>query len=243
MIIRECKEVTPIEKLRNNIFVKRDDLYSPYEDIGIYGEKIRTYREIVEKNLRFIKEECGGNIALSTAVSSVESLIAARVSKEYGVKALVFVGSNRNAVCQNRILKRAFDFGAEIVICEANFPNVIKSRMREVQDKRGSFIIENTYKPEWVGCQIKNIRDDIRNVLVKDDAGLMVGILKECNTRLKGIERFVYVGRERDLVKACIGEDVRTDKIDVRSVVSLDVIRNLRGKILIWNTECGIRRG
>ena len=73
-------DYTPID-VENNIHFKREDLYAPYGDSFISGGKIRQCRDLVERNLDYIRESCGSTIATAASIHSPQSPIVASVGR------------------------------------------------------------------------------------------------------------------------------------------------------------------
>lgn len=110
----KVNELTPVEEY-NGILFKRDDLYTPFEDIPLSGGKVRQAICLLANNYNYIKEECEGHIYSATGVKSPQGIVVTRTAKEFGFSSLVFIGnSGPKGIRSNNLMMNILTNGGRI---------------------------------------------------------------------------------------------------------------------------------
>ena len=128
-------EYTPIH-CEDNIHFKREDLYAPYGDSFISGGKIRQCRDLVERNLDYIRKSCGSTIATAASIHSPQSPIVARVAKEFDLDCIIGFGNTTVEKSLKQIpMQWCHELGAELVVLSESqgFNNVLYSNLNKLQ--------------------------------------------------------------------------------------------------------------
>ena len=183
--LTSLESLTPIQE-HGGICFKRDDLFSPFSDIGISGGKIRQCVSLVENNLRDIRKYHNGTIATAASVHSPQSVIVARVAKKYGLKCLI--GCGTADPMKYPALRLCKSLGAEVktLVTKNGFTKVLESRLESLRQKRKFYAISFGYQaetnPEAIidqnARQVRNIPKDVEVVVIPVGSGVSArGIL------------------------------------------------------------------
>ncbi len=206
-------ELTPIEKITDNFYVKRDDLFVPYSDLPINGGKVRQCISLIENNLDYIKSECNNWVYTSGGILSPQSVILARVCKEYGINFKFFRGctstpksNNLLDICEHlggiidSSTKQCFEVNLNYTIeqCKLNGEKFFHVKFGiNVENDRDSIIGS-------VAEQVKNIPSDIDTIIVPCGSCIMIsgiidGVRKyKKNCKIIGIQIAGY-DRSKDI--------------------------------------------
>ena len=125
--------LTPVDEY-NNILFKREDLYKPYDNF-ISGGKIRQCRDLVEKNLDYIKEECDSTISTAASIISPQSPIVSRVAKEFNLKSIIGFGNTTlEKALKHKAMRVCKELDSELVILSESqgFNNVLYHKLKIV---------------------------------------------------------------------------------------------------------------
>lgn len=177
--------LTPVE-IHDGIYFKRDDLYQPFSDFGISGGKVRQCLYLVESNLATIKADCEGTIATAASVFSPQATIVARIAKEFGLRCIIGVGSDKPL--KHKAMQMCADLGAELITLVRHnaYNNVLYGKLAELNKTRKFFTINFGYQaatnPEAIiemnMWQVQNIPDDLDYLIINAGSGVTAsGIL------------------------------------------------------------------
>lgn len=189
-MIRNCDELTPIEKINDSFYVKRDDLFSPYNDLCINGGKLRQSIKLIENNLNYIKNECNNWVYTSGGILSPQSVILAKVCKEYDINFKFFRGCT-NIPKNNNLLDICEKLGGVIDtstknVYESNL-NCTINKCRENGEK--FFHIKFGINAETdrdsiinsIAEQVYNVPNEIDTIIVPCGSCIMIsGIIEGC---------------------------------------------------------------
>lgn len=231
MIIKDVDELTPIEKITDNFYLKRDDLFSPYNDIPINGGKVRQSIKLIEHNLNYIKSKCNNWVYTSGGILSPQSVILARVCKEYDINFKFFRGCT-NKPKNNNLLDICEYLGG---IIDTSTKNVYESNLNhtilECKNRGEKFFhikfginVETDRKSiiDSVSDQVKNIPNDINTIIVPCGSCIIIsGIIEGCKKYNKNCE----------IIGIQIANYDRTDVID--SLIDNSIFNNISYKLLL----------
>ena len=201
--------LTPIEKY-DNIYYKRDDLFSPYGDVN--GGKMRQTIALFEKYKDRIKNEHNNGVIQSVSVHSPTASVISRVAKEFGFKSIFAVGGTKPETLQKRhIMHLAQYYGGEIrIVAGHGINSVLAKRTKDIIEKEKYFY---TSFDKWImeepelmletnGEQVQNLPDEIDNLVMSCGVGIQMSAvmygLKKYNKKVK---RVIGVGVGPDRTK------------------------------------------
>ena len=188
--------LTPVEEYSNILF-KREDLYKPYDNF-ISGGKIRQCRDLVEKNLDYIKEECDSTISTAASINSSVSPIVSRVAKEFKLKSIIGFGNTTlEKALKHKAMRMCKELDSELVILSESqgFNNVLYHNLNKLSEDKPMFKIlfsyaAKTHRESIIGKiseQVENVDCDVLYVPVGSGVTL-TGILegkKQYNKQFK----------------------------------------------------------
>jgi len=186
-------KLTPVEEY-DGIFYKRDDLFSPFDN-GVNGGKARQAIALIEKNLKYIQEECNNTIITATNVQSPQGLIISTVGKHFGCKVIVGFGyywGKDKLIAKNPLIKKAQEAGGNIeVIANASYPSVVNCAIDKLSKE------ENYYQIKFginaadnadsifgvISNQVQNLPNDLDLLVIPvgsglNFAGVLIGLVK-----------------------------------------------------------------
>ena len=206
-------ELTPIEKINDNFYVKRDDLFIPYSDLPINGGKVRQCILLIENNLNYIKNECNNWVYTSGGILSPQSVILARVCKEYGINFKFFRGCTSTPK-SNNLLDICEHLGGVIdSTTKQGFENILNHTIEQHKLNGEKFFhvkfginVETDRKSiiDSVAEQVKNVPSDIDTIIVPCGScimisGIICGVKKyHKNCKVIGIQIAGY-DRSKDI--------------------------------------------
>jgi 1-aminocyclopropane-1-carboxylate deaminase/D-cysteine desulfhydrase-like pyridoxal-dependent ACC family enzyme len=208
-IIKDYKALTPIQEIDDPMFryVKRDDLFQPFDELAFSGCKIRQVMSLIEDNIDYIKNDCDNNVFACTSVSSPQGAIISRVCKEHDIDVTMFVGGSAlpRTLAKNNLMMTAYEYGATIN-CDARvaFDTAVHAYARQYSQANGmkyfdaGFGVNLKTSPhaliESTAMQVQNIPDDIGTLVVP--SGLCIifaGVVLGCKMFNKNVRRIVCV--------------------------------------------------
>lgn len=174
--------ITPIEEY-NNIYYKRDDLYTPFFPEPLNGGKVRQCITLIETNLEKIKTEHGGTVATITSINSPQGIIVSRVCKEFGLKCIIGVGGQ--GINKNNICDEIRNNGGEIVtLSRMAYDNVLYVKLLELEKTRninffkiklGINVSDSDELRDCISNQVVNIPEDTENIIIPTGSGIVAG--------------------------------------------------------------------
>lgn len=189
--ITTLNALTPVEK-HSGTYFKRDDLFTPFTDIGVSGGKVRQCLSLVKKNLKVIRKVHGGTIATACSVHSPQGVIVARVAKHFGLKCII--GCGTKYPLKHQAIRMCKRLGAEIktLVTRNAFNQVLEGRLRKLNEKRKFFPIRFGYQAETDrdaiidvnSHQVRNLPKDVQVLVIPVGSGV------SANGILAGIKRY-----------------------------------------------------
>lgn len=193
-------DLTPVQQI-DNILVKRDDLFEPFDDMPVCGGKLRQALCLFEENKEAIK--AAGHVITTSSIHSPQGVILAKVCQSLGIKFTLFVGSTTSTpetlLLHNLIrhilnLNGEVDFGtpcnwdnALLKYAKTKFPEAFLVKFGINAEKTQSIINCNSF-------QTKNLPTEIENLIIPVGSGLtMAGILRGVVEEDINVKRIVGV--------------------------------------------------
>lgn len=227
-VVRSFNELTPVTKDAedSHLFYKRDDLYYPYGDLPIRGNKVRQLRSLILNNIDYIREECSGNIYIGLFSSSCQGVVLSRVAREIdpSLKVRVFHGGmTQNSVKKNKLCLNAIVQGATIDLsARAGYDNVIQAQLVRCKESGIRFfdanLSHNIYDyPESVlytiANQAENLPQNIHRLFVPVGSGItMAGVL---------IGLMEYDKNVEEVVGLCVSDNYCEYEKKIREIVEM----------------------
>jgi len=206
-------DVTPIERY-NNIFYKRDDLYTPFGSDNVNGGKVRQAVQLFDEIHDDIRDNHNGGVVTASSVHSPQSAIIAKVAQEHGFKCIIAVGGTKPDTLYNHHIMRLSKFyGADIqIVAGHGMTSAIDAgAKKKIIALNGykliKFAISLESNPEaifdGVTDQVANIPDELDNLVVPVGSGIQfAGIirgLKKYNKKVKRIVGVAFCDRTKSI--------------------------------------------
>jgi 1-aminocyclopropane-1-carboxylate deaminase/D-cysteine desulfhydrase-like pyridoxal-dependent ACC family enzyme len=182
-------QLTPVEEHAGVLF-KRDDLYKPFDDIPVSGGKVRQCLALVERNLDDIVRLYDATIATAASVHSPQSVIVARIAKEFGLHCII--GHGAKEPLKHKPMQICRDLGAELVqLCTSNaYNSTLYAKLANLP--RIFFTINFGYNLsvdphaiiETVAAQAKNLPLNLRALIINVGSGVTATAI------LQGVSRY-----------------------------------------------------
>jgi len=168
--------LTPVEKIEE-FWIKREDLFEPFEKNGVNGSKLR---QLIYLTKQFIENENAKGIIAGAVSASPQHYMAARVCKHFGIKCLIVTGAKE--IQKFPMLKFAVENGAEFYIANISYPSALQGiafKLKEEKYKDYSVLETNITLSEklhsseeiknfhLIGAeQVKNIPENIKTLII-----------------------------------------------------------------------------
>lgn len=183
-------ELTPVQNIAGMYF-KRDDLYTPFDDIPLSGGKVRQCINLIGENQDYIREQCDSNVYVGIQLSSPQGIIVSRVCKEFGFNPTIFVGNTTYGSSMKRILiQNALNFGGRLDTSSKQAFNVnLNATIRRCAESGEKFfnvgfgfaIESSNYKKyliDSIANQVQNIPNNLDYLIIPCGSCItMTGIL------------------------------------------------------------------
>lgn len=229
-------DLTPVEK-QGSMWFKRDDLYTPFEDIPLSGGKVRQAICLVGNSYEYIRDACNGKIYSGTGLTSPQGIIIARVAKEFGFQSVIFVGNTKlQSLVKNPLVLQAL----QVQGCSFNYEspqayeNNLSSLIKRKAEQGEKFFhikfginLERDPKAilDSVGYQVQNIPDDLDYLIIPCGSCItMAGIIRglvQYNKHPKKVIGIQIAGMDRtQTLEKILGDDLM--KINFELVISKD---------------------
>tara|TARA_Y100000310_G_C20687901_1_gene820267 strand:+ start:917 stop:1747 length:831 start_codon:yes stop_codon:yes gene_type:complete len=202
--------ITPVETHNGTLF-KREDLYDPYGPNFITGGKVRQCRHLIENNLDYIRNECGGTIATAASIHSPQSVIVSRVAKEYGLKSIIGFGNTTiEKALKLKSMQTCSDLGSELIVLSETqgYSTVLYSNLNKLAKTRPMFKVLFGYAAQKyrtsivdkIAEQVENVECDTLYVPLGSGmtfVGILEGILRyKKSFRVVALQPFGYDRRK-----------------------------------------------
>ena len=194
-LLRKAAEMTPIEEY-NGVLFKRDDLFRPFPGEMLNGGKVRQAINLIYHNLDLIKSDYNRKVGTSCGVDSPQGMIVSRVAKAYNLESFVGYGRVKpETLAENKFVQQIIrNNGIAKTISVQGFDKVVTFHLKKLQDEgKGNnffiikFGIDIDRNPVVIDCisdQVKNIPDNIENLIIPAGSGITAGSI------LRGIQKY-----------------------------------------------------
>lgn len=196
-LITDPYELTPVQEI-DGLYVKRDDLFSPFGMGSVNGGKLRQCWMLVDR----IKDEYNSTISCCS-IHSPQAPISAAVSNHFGLPCHIYYGGTKeerlNELSMPKLVKK---FEGEIEIYPSGRHSILYSKAKQNAERDNSFIISYGFNlkdyPELifgaVANQVENIPYDLDNLVITCGSGITTtGIIHGIAKFKKRIKRLILV--------------------------------------------------
>lgn len=201
-IIRDLKldEITPVEYI-DNLYLKREDYFKPFEDSSVNGTKLRQCAYLLLKNI----DKLENGVLTCCSVHSPQGIIVTRLCKYLGINSTVFYGGTTNERLQVLpIPKMILDTGGNIeIVTKMGRMSVLNSIAKKRQLNTNEFIVEHGIDLmnnidcflDSVANQTQNLPDDLDNLIITCGSSISTtGILYGLRLFNKNVKNIILVG-------------------------------------------------
>ena len=196
--INDQNELTPVQ-LIDGIYIKRDDMYRPFDSKSVNGGKLRQCFMLVEK----IKDDFSG-IVSCCSVYSPQGPITAAVANWFGLPCVICYGATtKERLQQFRMPSIASRFGAEnIIVSKSGIHKILYRKVRPIAEERGWFVVDYginivDYPDIMVNAvsrQVENIPDEIDHLYITCGSGISsIGVMLGLHEYKKKVGEIVLV--------------------------------------------------
>lgn len=176
--------LTPVQRVNGMLF-KREDLYAPFGTGEVNGGKLRQCMLLVDK----IHRDYEG-LVTCCSIHSPQAPITAATAKAFGMQCQILYGGTKpETLLKLPMPKLAMRYGAKVSIAarsgRSSILYYIAQKLQRVKDKRDYIILYGINLGEHedillgaVADQVKNIPDDIENLVLTCGSGITaIGVL------------------------------------------------------------------
>ena len=266
-IVKDPRELTPVQDI-DGLWVKREDLFIPFEVGGVNGGKLRQCWIMLEK----IKDKYSGTITCCS-IHSPQGPISAAVSKHFGLTSDVYFGRCNEETLENAPM-------VKLIKHYGGVPSIHPNHIRQINlyylakqnaPKENKFIIAYGFNLseypdailDAVSNQVENIPDELDNLVVTcgsgiTSTGILIG-LKRFNKKVKKIYFVATAPSREKSIKKTIEEqglDIEYEMVDLfhrkgflyekpayASLGDITLHPNYEAKTYLWLVnESGINR-
>lgn len=178
----DTKYITPVECI-NGLYVKREDLFKPFDFSNANGSKLRQCILLIEKNI----DKAKNGIITGTSVVSPQSVICASVAKSIGIPCtIMYGGTNEKSLSKKQYPMIAKQIGANIIIgSKLGYTSVLQARATKYANENKLFQVKYGFDlmgnldafVESVALQVQNIPDVDNLVITVGSAITIIGVL------------------------------------------------------------------
>lgn len=199
-MITDHKKLTPVEY--RGIFVKREDLYKPFETSGVNGTKLRECYCLLEANEPLLKN----GILTGCSIHSPQAPIVAALAAHFGVPSTTFYGGTSYDRIKDLPMVKSVTSQKGMTI-DLSSPtgrqNVLQSLITTRASQTGEFIVrygidimDRGILFDAVSRQCENIPKSVNTLIVTCGSGITtIGILQGLDQyRKDNIKKIILVG-------------------------------------------------
>lgn len=201
--IKNYTQLTPIQKI-GNYFFKRDDLFKPFDDISVNGNKLRQCIYLVNK----IKNKYN-HIITGCNLISPQSLIVSSVCKNFNIRSTIVFGGTSISLLEKRKNLQYVIKNSNIEIINSGFNSVLNYYIKNKIDNNLFTASDRYFHIQYginlkdnIDCliestanQIENIPDYLDNLVLCCGSGISsVGILYGIYKYNKKIKNIYLIG-------------------------------------------------
>lgn len=168
--------LTPVQRV-DGLWLKRDDLYTPFGPGEVNGGKLRQCVMLVDS----VKDGYDGLVTYCS-IHSPQAPITAAVARANGLPCcIVYGGTTRASVAALPMPRLAMRYGATIVLAaRSGRHSILHARAKELAEQKNSFIVQ--YGINIIGhgdtlltavaAQVQNLPDEVENLVMTCGSGI-----------------------------------------------------------------------
>lgn len=207
-------EITPVE-LHEGLYIKREDLYRPFDSL-VNGGKLRQCYHLIKE----VKDKYEGVISCCS-IYSPQAPITAAVAKHFGLKCVICYGStNYERLEALPMPKLAKDNGAELrIISKSGIHKILYNKAKKIAQEENLFVVEYGFNIieypnimyEAISEQVQNIPNDLDNLVITCGSGITtIGVmlgLQKYNKKPKNIYLIATAPSRKELIDKVLKEN------------------------------------
>jgi hypothetical protein len=111
--------ILPTVQVTDRIWLKRDDLYRPFDDVPMNGAKVYQCLNLIGSHLDLIRNDHDGTVFSDNFLGSPQGPIVARVAKHFGLRCIIPVAGALGTAMAHRSMQLVKEWGGEVdVVCK-----------------------------------------------------------------------------------------------------------------------------
>lgn len=170
-------DLTPVQQV-NGLWLKRDDLYTPFGPGEVNGGKLRQCVMLVDS----VKSDYEGGLVTYCSIHSPQAPITAAVAKANNLPCWILYGGTRCATVSRLPMPQlAMRYGAQIgITAHSGRHSILHARAKEFAEAHNAFIVQ--YGINIIGhgdtlltavaAQAENLPDEIDNLVMVCGSGI-----------------------------------------------------------------------
>jgi len=242
-------DLTPVEFI-GNIWIKREDKFSPLGYGGINGSKVRQCEYLFSRYIDSTKNPLG--LVSGASVKSSQLAVGTLIAANYGLPSIHVIGAtNPISAIRHEQVKIAHHFGAKFVITSVAYNPVLQRKVNDLvagplkgwfKLEYGSSLDHKTNSPEEIekfhmvgALQVQNIPDSVRYLIVPTGScNTLVSIIYGVRLFKPNIEKIICLQIGPDKVGFT---EERLRCIESVTNLSLDIDREYHYLNKIWSYQ------
>lgn len=111
--------ILPAVEVADGLWLKRDDLFRPFDDVPMNGAKVYQCLNLIGSHLGLIRDRYGGTVYSDNFLGSPQGPIVARVARHFGLRCIIPVAGSLGTVMAHRSMQLVREWGGEVdVVCK-----------------------------------------------------------------------------------------------------------------------------
>ena len=189
-------KLTPIQRAESGLYLKRDDLFSPFGRGRVNGGKLR-------QAMWMLFSDKPKGVITGASLRSPQNVIVASIANYMRIPCICMNGGATEESLTEKMPSLCKKYGAEIVVAKSGRHNVIYSQAKEIAERNGYFVVEYGMNArEHVKAfydtnanQVQNIPDELDNLVVTCGSGITsTGIIYGLRKYHKKVNNLILVG-------------------------------------------------
>lgn len=192
--------ITPVEYI-DNIYLKREDKFKPFDNIGVNGTKLRQCAYLLVKNI----DKLENGVLTCCSIHSPQGIIVTALCKYLDIKSTVFYGATtKERLNLLPIPKMISELNGDMkIVSKIGRLTVLNSKARKRQLETNEFIVEHGMDLmnnidcflDSVANQVINLPDDLDNLIITCGSAISTtGILYGLKLYNKNVKNIILVG-------------------------------------------------
>lgn len=166
-------KLTPVQQAESGLFLKRDDLFSPFGAGRVNGGKLR-------QAMWMLCSKKPKGVISGASLKSPQNVIVSCVANYLKIPCICLYGGATESSLQEPMPTLCKKYGAEIITAKSGRHNVIYSLAHELANERGYFVVEYGMNAkdnikafyETNANQVSNIPKQLDNLVVTCGSGI-----------------------------------------------------------------------